>query len=183
MGNTTCPAYRIRAEILESPGQVITTANPPDVEGDTYFGPAQLRLSYPTGEISANTTYYWEVVPYNSTGESIGASVWLFSTAAPPTYNIDETSLISPGEESTLGNAFPNPFSVRGFTHIQVKVKAGESGILTIYNLRGQVVRTAAYSGGTYQFCWSGKGCNAGVYLCQLRTTSTFVTRKLVIVN
>ncbi|MGD9929863.1 MAG: GEVED domain-containing protein [Mangrovibacterium sp.] len=57
---------------------------------DVYFGAGSLPGSvtqntagttYSTGMLSANTTYYWKVVPKNDCGDAVGASTWTFTTA------------------------------------------------------------------------------------------------------
>ncbi len=62
---------------------------------DVYFGAGSLPgsvtanvaiNSYSTGTLSANTTYYWKVVPKNSCGDAIGESTWTFTTSSEPCY-------------------------------------------------------------------------------------------------
>jgi hypothetical protein len=45
-------------------------------------------------------------------------------------------------ETTSLGNTYPNPFRMNSVTSLEVEVKAGESGRVTIYNVIGQTVKT-----------------------------------------
>jgi hypothetical protein len=38
----------------------------------------------PTADLSTNTVYYWQVVPYNSSGAATGCPIWSFSTGGLP---------------------------------------------------------------------------------------------------
>ncbi|MDD4309869.1 MAG: hypothetical protein PHO32_05770, partial [Candidatus Cloacimonetes bacterium] len=41
-------------------------------------------LSYQTSQLAANTTYYWQVIPYTAAGDAEGNVIWSFTTALPP---------------------------------------------------------------------------------------------------
>lgn len=57
------------------------TNNPPtNLVSGTNVGNV---LNWNTGALSANTTYYWRIVPTNSAGDAVGCNtVWSFTTAA-----------------------------------------------------------------------------------------------------
>lgn len=43
------------------------------------------QTSYdPAGDLAANTTYYWQVVPYNASGSATGCPIWSFTTGGLP---------------------------------------------------------------------------------------------------
>ena len=60
---------------------------------DVYFGSTlpgtpttnTAGTTYAPGTLSAGTTYYWKIVPKNSTGSASGCSTWSFTTLTPPT--------------------------------------------------------------------------------------------------
>ncbi|MCL2596944.1 MAG: M6 family metalloprotease domain-containing protein [Paludibacter sp.] len=61
----------------------------------------QAGTNYSTGELIANTTYYWKIVPYNDAGDATGCEIRSFTTLAPPpivvlTEPADEETDISP---------------------------------------------------------------------------------------
>jgi hypothetical protein len=72
----------------------ITWAPEEDVTSwDVYFGEGNLPSevtanvttnSYNSGTLSANTTYYWKVVPKNDCGSSTSSTTWTFTTTDTP---------------------------------------------------------------------------------------------------
>ncbi len=60
------------------------TDNPPtNIANNTDLG---LVTSYdPNPDMALNTTYYWQIVPYNSLGNAASCPVWSFTTVPDPT--------------------------------------------------------------------------------------------------
>ena len=128
-------------------------------------------------EVEIGTTYfYWlEAVDYNSSTYHGPVSVTVEGDVPP----------VLP-ELTTMKNAYPNPF--KGNTIIEVGLKAGETGTVTIYNLSGQVVRTFAVTEGNHSLNWNGRdangqSCGSGIYFYRLNTPSLNQTRKLILAN
>jgi hypothetical protein len=91
-------------------------------------------------------------------------------------------------ETTSLRNTYPNPFRMNGVTNIEVAVKAGENGSVTIYNILGQAVKTFNVSQGFHTLCWDGKdaggrNCGSGVYFARLLTPSMSNVKKLLIIK
>ncbi|MFO8144735.1 MAG: T9SS type A sorting domain-containing protein [Candidatus Syntrophosphaera sp.] len=91
-------------------------------------------------------------------------------------------------EMSTVSNAYPNPFKANTNTTIEVTIKEGESGAISIYNVLGQVVKTYSVQSGTHNITWNGRDsrgnvCGSGIYFYKLSTPSMNQTKKLVIVK
>lgn len=57
-----------------------TTSNPPFVVNQT-------GTTYNPGTLSYNTTYYWKIIPKNSSGVATGCSIWSFTTSGPGCLN------------------------------------------------------------------------------------------------
>ncbi|MDY0128390.1 MAG: hypothetical protein RBR69_09695 [Candidatus Cloacimonadaceae bacterium] len=58
------------------------TDNPPtNIENNTDLGNV---LSYNPGGLAHSTTHYWQVVPYNTYGESTDCPIWSFTTGGLP---------------------------------------------------------------------------------------------------
>nr|MDK2850233.1 large repetitive protein [Candidatus Cloacimonadota bacterium] len=53
------------------------TVNPP-----AFLADLGNETSYDAADLTASTTYYWQVVPYNDHGDAIDAPVWSFNTLA-----------------------------------------------------------------------------------------------------
>ena len=128
-------------------------------------------------EIGA-TYYYWlEAIDYQSSDFHGPVSVTVEGNVPP----------VLP-EITSLKNAYPNPFKLGDSATIEVAVKAGESGTLSIYNLNGQLVRSFAVDQGVHNLGWNGRDsrgavCGSGIYFYTLSTPSCNQTRKLVIIK
>jgi hypothetical protein len=68
-------------------------------------------------------------------------------------------------------------------TSIDVNIKAGETGTVTVYNILGQAVKTFKVNQGSHKLNWNAKGCASGIYFYKLSTPTYNATKKLVIVN
>jgi len=91
-------------------------------------------------------------------------------------------------EVSAMKSAYPNPFRANSKTNIEVSVKAGETGTVTIYNVLGQVVKTYKVTEGTQIIDWNGRdnkgnACGSGIYFYKMSTPSKNITKKMVIVK
>lgn len=131
-------------------------------------------------EVEVQHTYwYWlEAVEVNGTGQFYG----------PLTVRVEgEIPSVLP-TITTMGNAYPNPFKQSSSTTIDVSIKEGENGTVTVYNILGQIVKTFKVNEGEHQIHWNGKdargnNCGSGIYFYKLSTPSTNVTKKMVIVK
>ena len=84
--------------------------------------------------------------------------------------------------------AYPNPFRFGAYANVNLAIKNGESGTLTVYNLQGKTVRSATLPAGVHQFRWDGRDndnqpCGSGIYFIGLKTPSYSSTSKLVLVK
>ena len=125
-----------------------------------------------------DTYFYWlEAVDYQSSDFHGPVSVTVTGNVPP----------VMP-EVTSLKNAYPNPFKTNSSTNIEVALKAGETGSISIYNLNGQLVRTFEVNEGSHTIAWNGKdnrgsACGSGIYFYKLSTPSFNQTRKMVIVK
>ena len=122
------------------------------------------------------TYYYWlEAVDYLSSGFHGPVSVTVTGNVPP----------VLP-EITSMKSAYPNPFKAN--TTIEVSVKAGETGTMTIYNVAGKAVQTYNVTEGTHNLIWNGKdsagnACGSGIYFYKLTTPSFNQSRKMIIVK
>ncbi len=91
-------------------------------------------------------------------------------------------------ETSSLQSAHPNPFQSGASTSIDVVIKGGESGTVTLYNILGQAVRIYTLTEGSHTIAWdgldgNGQACGSGIYFYRLSTPTLNQTRKLVILK
>ncbi|MDD3563875.1 MAG: PEGA domain-containing protein [Candidatus Cloacimonetes bacterium] len=128
---------------------------------------------------AGNTYYYWlEAVDYNH------------STMFGPQYVEVTAEPVAPEiiVQTAMKNAYPNPFKANTNTNIEVAVKAGETGTVTIYNVLGQVVQSYKVGAGINNLKWNGQdtrgsACGSGIYFYKLSTPSMNQTKKMVIIK
>ncbi|MCB5280267.1 MAG: T9SS type A sorting domain-containing protein, partial [Candidatus Cloacimonetes bacterium] len=130
-------------------------------------------------EVVIGTTYYYWLEAVDMT----------HSTFFGPQY-VEVTGTVTPElpTQTVMKSAYPNPFKASANTNINVEVKAGESGTVTIYNVLGQVVKTFNVNEGLNPLKWNGKDhrgntCGSGIYFYKLSTPSMNQTKKMVIVK
>lgn len=125
-----------------------------------------------------NTYYYWlESVEMNNQ-TTLHGPVNVVVTSEP----VPEFPAVS-----AMGNVYPNPFRT-GLASVDVTVKAGDTAIISVYNIMGQVVKSFALNPGTHKVQWDGRDdkgtlCSSGVYFYKLSSPSINQTKKMVIIK
>lgn len=137
------------------------------------------------------TTYYWKVVPTtkeNGEGEGYDAEdcpVWCFTTEE------EETSVedIVPALITELKQNYPNPFNPE--TAIEFNIQKDTEANLSIYNIKGQIVKTL-HSGlikaGEHRIIWNGndehgREVSSGIYFYRLTTDHYDQVNKMLLVK
>ena len=130
-------------------------------------------------EVTMGNTYYY----------------WLESIDMGSTTFLDPISVTLEGEippvipsTTSMSNAYPHPFRMSEGTNIDVNIKAGETGTVTIYNITGQAVKTFSLNEGSHKLKWNGRDsnnnvCANGVYFYKLSSSTMNQTKKMVIVK
>ncbi|HRY83210.1 MAG TPA: SBBP repeat-containing protein [Candidatus Cloacimonadota bacterium] len=96
---------------------------------------------------------------------------------------VDEDLAPDAANVSNLYDAFPNPFHMGETTRIKTHIAQRETGILTLFNLRGQSVARHTLSPGYHQVSLDSRDLPSGVYLYQLRTRTCSEIKKLVLLK
>ncbi|MBP7310621.1 MAG: T9SS type A sorting domain-containing protein [Candidatus Cloacimonetes bacterium] len=109
--------------------------------------------------------YYWLEAQYHSHASLFG----------PAYVTLDEPEGDLLPQVFSISKAYPNPF--RQQTLIDLEVKEGHRGYLSIYNLKGQKVFTRLYNAGSHKVTWQGKDmqnkhCAPGVYIYRFSSES-----------
>ncbi len=123
-------------------------------------------------EIETNHTYYYWVENVDFNGGNVLHGPQRVKITGNPTPVLPDIS--------TLNAVYPNPFRDGQTNNISVSVKAGDFGKVTIYNVRGQMVKTFDVGEGNHSLTWDGKGCGSGIYFAQMSTSVTNVTKKII---
>lgn len=138
----------------------------------------QHNYSFTDTEVETGHTYrYWlQAVEMDGTSTLHG----------PVVVNVSESSVPTLPTATVLGNAYPNPF--RGMTNIDLTVKEGETAMVTVYNILGQVVRSYERGQGTHSLKWDGmdqynRPCSSGIYFYRVTSPTMNQTKKLVLVR
>ena len=75
----------------------------------------------------------------------------------------------------------PNPFNPE--TNIQFDIKENETGILTIFNTKGQIVASQSFNSGSHIYLWNASNCSSGVYFYKLQTESIIENKKMLLLK
>jgi len=82
--------------------------------------------------------------------------------------------------ESFFSN-YPNPFNP--VTNIRFEISENESGILSIFNLKGQLIETQGFESGSHNYIWDASNQSSGIYFYELETESKVETRKMLLLK
>jgi len=137
---------------------------------------------YQDVEIESNQTYYYWITSYELNGHTEWYGPKSVTTNNP---NIVPTLPTS----TTLVKTYPNPFNTNQTQSIEVKVRDTETATLSIYNIKGQNVKTYNnLTPGTHNLTWNAKdnqnnNCASGIYFYKLTSPTTTVMKKVMIVK
>ena len=80
-----------------------------------------------------------------------------------------------------LNENYPNPFNPT--TTINFSVKENETGILTIYNAKGQVVENGTFFSGAHNYIWNADNFSSAIYFYKLKTDSFSEVKKMMLIK
>ncbi|MCK4654916.1 MAG: PKD domain-containing protein, partial [Candidatus Cloacimonetes bacterium] len=75
----------------------------------------------------------------------------------------------------------PNPFNP--LTNIQFDIKENEMGVLSIFNLKGQIIESQRFNDGIHNYSWNAENQSSGVYFYKLQTESFTEIRKMILLK
>jgi len=123
--------------------------------------------------IDGRTYWYW-LVSINSECE--------INVFGPVALDIpDQGGLPNTGFESSMNQNYPNPFNPQ--TTIYFSIEEGETGVFTIFNIRGQEILKDQYETGEHIIEWNAEGLSSGIYFYRLISPSTDVTKKMILMK
>ncbi len=107
-----------------------------------------------------------------------------YEYGSEPWVSVDDPTI--PEAPSVSLEAWPNPFKV--FTNIRVNMEKAQSASISIYNIKGQKVKTIALDSqksGEQHTYWDGRDadnrqCSSGIYLINLQVNGRNVSNKKV---
>ena len=137
---------------------------------------AYTDLDLPSGQ------YTYKVTALYTTGESLPDSETIVVETA-----IDNHTDVMPS--ITLKGNYPNPFNP--VTNIRFNIANSQSITLTVYNLKGEKVKTL-FEGfkekGEHSIVWNGKDelgniCTSGIYFYRLKTNNASISKKMLMLK
>ena len=140
-------------------------------------------------EVSTEASYYFET-DYTSAGDYVVTldvtDNFVSRNELNFLWNVTVNDVVGSGEIilpniTKLYQNHPNPFNPT--TNIQFDIKENETGILTIFNTKGQMIMTQHFNSGKYDYRWDASRFSSGVYFYQLHTESTLVTKKMLLLK
>ncbi len=158
-----------------------------DVDEEYYIGS---RIHSFSGPIPAS--YHDDGPRVEGKGAFIRTSSWMELTLVFD-YNfcikatvLSQTSNDSDENEITvlrnnLENNFPNPFNPT--TMIKFNIKKDETGILSIYNIKGQLLESMNFNAGTYTYRWDAQDYSSGIYFYKLQTSTYSQVKKMIMMK
>jgi len=184
-GNTSVTSVTLGGYIIEDGGAAVTSGgiawatfyNPTTDDHTETSGTGMGEFTVTLDGLTEGAVYYARTFATNSAGTAYGNCI---SFIAQSTLGINENTPLAKDF-----NIYPNPASV--FTTFSFQVESSECIVLTIVNMKGQVVYRhdlGNFSQGENQVELDLSGIPSGMYHCQLTNNGTLkVTHKLVIVH
>jgi len=151
--------------------------------------------------LNNGTSWNWLVQPVDmpdQSGQTYGICYWgeyLYIAHSGKIYRlnvgnpVNNDDPVAPSLDLKL-TCYPNPF--RGSTNIKIEQTDNSPTTITVYNLRGQLIRTVVnsqkLSPGEHLFTWDGKNDNgqlaaAGIYFFKMKSGSYSATRKMILMK
>ena len=129
------------------------------------------------------TGYFWYTSQFGPASISSQQNQDIFVAKLASGMSIDDDHAGDVSALSCLYSAFPNPFHRGDTAHIKARIAESETGTLTLYNLRGQIISSQELRSGNHELNLNSNKLPTGLYLYNLRTRSVNVTGKLVLLN
>jgi Secretion system C-terminal sorting domain/Right handed beta helix region len=80
-----------------------------------------------------------------------------------------------------LESNYPNPFNPE--TTIAFNIKENETGVLSIFNLKGQRIFKETFETGNHQYHWNAEGLASGIYFYKLSSPTINITKKMILMK
>ena len=83
--------------------------------------------------------------------------------------------------ETKLYQNHPNPFNP--VTNIQFDIKENKTGVLSIFNLKGQILKSQRFNSGRHDYAWNADKHGSGLYFYKLKTENIIQTKKMLLLK
>ncbi|PID28303.1 MAG: hypothetical protein CSB55_05755 [Candidatus Cloacimonadota bacterium] len=153
-----------------------------------HNAPTAVKYSYKDETVNPGETYRFWLESAGNDG--------VVKTFGPLTFTLENQEDVNPADipdVSYLNSSYPNPFNIskerNGEVSIGFGVKENDEADLTVYNLKGQLVEEfKGYKPGNHTVNWNlktenGKKAKSGIYFYRLKTKTTDITHKMLIIK
>ncbi len=123
-------------------------------------------------EVTANTEYWYWLESASFSGETE------FYGPVELTITIEENQLPEFPLNTVLHGNYPNPFNPS--TTISFDIRENDSGELSIFNIKGQLIEKQKFKAGSYRINWDGSKYSSGFYFYNLKTDIYYRTGKMI---
>ncbi len=131
------------------------------------------NYSYTDGEVDFSQTYFYWIESVELEGDT--------ELFGPISLTIESPEIIELPSVSLLKSAYPNPFNPT--TTIAFDIKEGETGILSIFNTKGQKIKSENFQAGRHEYKWQPDKNASGVYFYKLQTVSYSKISKMLMLK
>jgi hypothetical protein len=130
------------------------------------------------------TGFFQDIATYDTSSISCmgGDDIFVAKLSSDGTF-IDDEVTYSNDNISKLYAAYPNPMHKDNTSTIKADITPYDSGCITIYNLKGQVLESHKLASGSHSISFSSKELASGIYFYRLRTASVNEVKKLIILK
>jgi hypothetical protein len=128
-------------------------------------------------ELLPDTEYWWRIKS-TSEDETLWSGIWHFTTGNYTALNND---FIKTTDCTDLKSAYPNPFNP--ITNISFEIVEDEIGILSIYNIKGEIIKSKKFNSGLHTYQWNGDKYSSGIYFYKLKTQSFSKVNKMLMLK
>jgi Secretion system C-terminal sorting domain/HYDIN/CFA65/VesB-like, Ig-like domain/Cep192 domain 4/PQQ-like domain len=115
-------------------------------------------------------------IPYKDSASELSLSLVLNTEKCNRVIYLNPVPLSS----SIMGN-YPNPFNPE--TTISFNIATGETGELSIFNVKGQKLISESFDSGEQTYRWQAEGYGSGIYFYRLTTNSICKTHKMILIK
>ncbi len=122
---------------------------------------------------SGTPVYYW-LESYSNSGNTEMFGPVVLTLEGDP-------EMPEPPQIAKLVGNFPNPFNPS--TRIMFEIPAAESGVLSIFNIQGDLLLEENFSAGYHDYRWNAEGMSSGIYFYKLSTEDQDITRKMLLIK
>ena len=126
-------------------------------------------------EVEENFTYWYWLESISGSGET--ESYGPISLTIPS----DGNEMTEIPMETALNQNFPNPFNPS--TLISFEIKENETGVLSIYNIKGQLIVKEEFGAGRHTYPWDARDYSSGIYLYKLQAKRYSKIMKMLLVK